>query len=171
MSDVARLFADTKAITDTLGLWCRIVDARALDRLPEVFDPRVRWDFGKGTVDHGLTACTARIAAHLASAGQCGATQHHLANPRIDIEGDAAESEAYFFAAHAGRRRFTGRTLLQWGNYLDRWQRGAAGWRIVERVYRIDISEGPLAIVYGNDTAVMWQDGDERRIETGGRRG
>ena len=131
----------------------------------EVFDPDVRWDYGKGTVDVGLDAVIRRIGAHLSRAGHCGATQHHLANPRIDLDGDAAESEAYFFAAHAGTGGFAGRTLLQWGNYLDRWRRGPEGWRIVQRTYRIDISDGPLEIVYGNDTADMWQEGDDRRID------
>jgi len=156
---------DNKAISDGLGLWCRIVDSHALDRMPEVFAQDVDWDYGKGTVDHGLDLVVARIRAHLVEQDQCGVTQHHLANLRIDLDGDAAESEAYFFAAHAGIGRYAGQTLLQWGNYHDRWRRTAGGWRIAKRGYRIDISDGPLEIVYGNNTAAMWQEGDERRME------
>jgi hypothetical protein len=164
IQDFPTLFADTKTIQDKLGLWCRIVDTRDVVRMPEVFSEDVLWDFGKGTVDEGLLKVIARIEAHLSSAGLCGATQHHLANTRIDIDGDNAESEVYFFAAHAGAGSMTGHTLLQWGNYLDRWKRGPSGWRIVERNYRIDISDGPMEIVYGNDTAHLWQEGDDRQI-------
>jgi hypothetical protein len=163
--DLMRHMFDNKAITDGLGLWCRIVDGQVLDRMPEVFSGDVEWDYGMGTFEHGLDRVVARIKAHLVEQDQCGATQHHLANLRIDLDGDAAESEAYFFAAHAGIGRYAGQTLLQWGNYRDHWRRTADGWRIVKREYRIDISDGPLEIVYGNDTADMWQDGDERRIE------
>lgn len=162
--DMMRIWLDNKAITDALGLWCRIVDTHAYHRMAEVFAPDVTWDYGKGTVEHSLDQVIARIEAHLGTQGHCGATHHHLANLRIDLDGDAAESEAYFFAAHAGTGRYEGQTLLQWGNYRDRWRRGGDGWRIVNRDYRIDISDGPLDIVYGNDTAALWQEGDERRI-------
>ncbi|MCB2075738.1 MAG: nuclear transport factor 2 family protein [Rhodobiaceae bacterium] len=158
-------FRDTKAIADELGLWCRIVDTRSLERMPEVFAQDIHWDFGKGTADEGLDLVIARIRAHLVDQVLCGPTQHQLANTRIDIDGDQAESEAYFLAAHAGIGPYAGKTLLQWGNYLDSWRRTDDGWRIVKRVYRIDISDGPLEIVYGNDTGHLWQDGDNRKID------
>jgi len=164
MPDPLQPFWDTKAISDKVGLWCRIVDARDLMRMPEVFDRDVEWDFGKGTVDHGLDAVVRRISAHLVEGTYCGATQHHLANMRVDLDGDAAESEAYFFAAHAGTGDNEGKTLLQWGNYNDFWRRTAEGWRIVKRIYRIDISDGPLEIVYGSAPADMWKEGDSRRL-------
>lgn len=164
MTDLMQPFHDTKAITDKAGLWCRIVDTHDLSRMPEVFDAGVVWNFGKGTVDHGLDAVIRRISAHLVDNSSCGQTQHQLANLRVDLDGDEAESEAYFFAAHAGLAAYAGQTLLQWGNYLDRWHRTSDGWRIVLRTYRIDISDGPLEIVYGNGTAEMWQENDSRRI-------
>ena len=163
--DVIAQFLDSKAISDALGLWCRIVDTHDLERMPQVFAQDVHWDFGKGTVDHGLDQVVARIKAHLIIQSYCGPTHHHLANLRIDVAGDQAESEAYFCAAHAGTGPYEGQTLVQWGNYLDSWQRRPEGWRIVKRVYRIDISDGPMEIVYGNNTAAMWQEGDDRRLE------
>lgn len=165
MSDTLAAFWDTKSITDKVGLWCRIVDTHDLTRMDEIFDANVEWDFSKGTVDHGLTKVRERIRAHLVDDSQCGSTQHQLANMRVDIDGDTAESEAYFFAAHAGLGTYAGKTLLQWGNYNDFWRRTENGWRIVKRMYRIDISDGPLEIVYGNGTEAMWAEGDERRIE------
>jgi hypothetical protein len=159
-----QVFWDTKAITDKLGLWCRIVDRRDLSQMKEVFSTDIFWDYGKGTFEHGLDNVIRRIELHLVEGTYCGATQHHLANMRVDINGDEAESEAYFFAAHAGIGTNEGKTLLQWGNYNDFWKRTPEGWRIGKRIYRIDISEGPMEIVYGSAPAGTWQEGDERGI-------
>ncbi len=114
-SDPLQIFWDTKKITDKVGLWCRIVDTRDLSRMHEVFDKDIFWDYGKGTTEQGLENVTHRIRVHLVEGTYCGATQHHLANLRVDIDGDEAESEAYFFAAHAGTGSNEGKTLLQWG--------------------------------------------------------
>lgn len=160
-----RLFWDHKEISDRLGTWCRCVDTRNLDPMAEVFDAAVVWDFGKGTVDHGLERIIQRIKAHMFGAAFCGARQIHIANLRVEVEGDDAQSEAYFFAASAGVREYTGRTLLEWGNYHDIWARRANGWRIVKRNYRMDIQEGPLEILYGTAPADMWEAGDARRLD------
>ena len=159
------LFWDQKAITDALGRWCRIVDTKSLDHMPLVFADSIEWDFGKGTVDVGLAKVIERIRAHLIRDSNCGATQHHLANLRVDLDGDTAESEAYFFATHAGVGPYSGQVLLQWGNYNDFWHRTVSGWRIVKRIYRIDISQGPLEIVYGSAPPEMWKEGDERSLQ------
>ena len=164
-TDMLKPFWDTKFITDKVGLWCRIVDTRNLDRMSEVFDASVEWDYGKGTVDFGLDTVVKRIKAHLVEGTYCGTTQHHLSNMRVDIDGDEAESEAYFVAAHAGTGENEGQTLVQWGNYNDFWKRTPDGWRIVKRIYRIDISDGPLEIVYGSAPKEMWKEDDERRLK------
>jgi hypothetical protein len=83
---------------------------------------------------------------------------------RVDIDGDTAESEAYFCGAHAGLGANEGKTLLQWGNYNDFWKRTSGGWCIVKRIYRIDISDGPMEIVYGSAPAGMWKEGDDRSL-------
>jgi hypothetical protein len=163
--DPLQVFWDTKAITDKVGLWCRIVDTRDLARMHEVFDKDIFWDYGKGTMEQGLENITQRIRIHLVDDTNCGATQHHLANMRVDIEGDEAESEAYFLGAHAGTGSNEGRTLLQWGNYNDFWRRRPEGWRCVKRIYRIDISDGPLEIVYGSAPPGSWREEDSRNLK------
>lgn len=160
-----REFRDYKAISDKLGTWCRCVDTRDLDPMWEVFDENVHWDFGENTIDHGLKAVIARIEAHIGEATYCGQRQIHLGNPRIDVTGDTAESEAYFFSTSAGTREYTGHSLLEWGNYRDSWRRGPHGWRIVTRIYEMRIQQGPLEIVYGSAPPEMWADGDHRRLD------
>ena len=169
--DPLQVFWDTKAITNTLGLWCRIVDTRNLVRMHEVFDADIVWDYGKGITEQGLENITQRIRIHLVDGTYSGATQHHLANMRVDVDGDAAESEAYVFAAHVGTGRNTGRTLLQWDNYHDFWKRRPAGWRCVKRKCRIDISDGPLEIVYGSVPPSSWGDDDARSLKAESQQG
>lgn len=155
---------DQKTLADKLALWCVSVDTRDLKRLPEVFSEDVEWEFGEGTVDVGLDSVVARIRAHLFEDSFCGATQHGLSNTRIDIEGDEAESHAYFCAVHAGIGDYEGEILVQWGIYHDFWLRTESGWRIRKRNYQITISDGPLEIVYAGVPENFWREGDKRRL-------
>jgi bacterioferritin-associated ferredoxin len=155
-------FCDNKEISDRLGVWCRCADTREMERMSEVFDEDIEWDFGGGTVDRGLQAVIDRITAHVGAASNCGQRQIHLANLRVDVTGDVAQSEAYFFSVSAGIGPYDGQALLQWGNYLDSWERGAQGWRIVKRQYENRIDIGPMDIVYATAPTEMWQEGDAR---------
>lgn len=157
-------FFDYKEIIEKLGLWCRIVDQRTLDRMGEVFAQDLVWDFGGGTVDNGLAAIVARIQAHLVEATLCRATHHHIANPWVEINGDTAESEANFLSVAVGHPGAAERALIEMGNYHDFWQRTEQGWRIVKRLYRMDIQDGPMEIMYGSAPAEMWEEGDARRL-------
>jgi hypothetical protein len=163
--DQLQAFQDHKAISDKLGIWCRCADTRDMEPMSDVFAEDVEWDFGGGTVDHGLSAVINRITAHVGVATNCGQRHIHLANLRVDVTGDLAESEAYFFAASAGLGRYEGQALLQWGNYLDSWERRPQGWRIVKRNYSNRFEVGPMEIVYGSAPAEMWQEGDARRSD------
>jgi len=156
---------DHQEICDRLDIWCRSVDLRDFSSLTEVFVPHLVWDFGRGTVDTTLDEVVARIKAHMLGASACGARHIHVSNVRSHIMGDDAKSDAYFLAASAGCGAYLGKTLLEWGNYHDTWKRGAEGWRIVRRDYRMDIQHGPLEILYGSAPAEMWKDGDARRLD------
>ena len=157
---------DQKSIADKLALWCSCADTRDMSRMAEVFADDLVWDFGGETVDHSLDAVIERLVTHVGAASNCGDRQIHLANVRVDVDGDVADSDAYFFAASAGLGPFKGQALLQWGRYRDTWQRRVAGWRIVRRVYENRFDEGPMEIVYPTGAAAMWQEGDKRRTES-----
>lgn len=161
-----KYFSDYKSISDKLALWCLSVDNKDLSSLPEIFAPDIEWDYGGGTTDIGLENVINRIKTHLLEDSFCGATQHGLSNTRIDIDGDNAESHAYFCAAHAGTGEFEGNTLVQWGIYRDFWRRTKSGWRINKRNYTITISDGPLEIVYANVPMTMWKEDDKRNLSS-----
>lgn len=160
------LFQDHKDLADKLALWCLSIDTKDLERLSDIFAPDVEWDYGGGTVDTDLENVITRIRTHLIEQTFCGATQHNVSNLRIDIEGDEAETHAYFCGAHAGIGEFEGKTLVQWGIYQDFWRRTEAGWRIKKRDYTITISDGPLEIVYANVPQTMWKEDDKRNLTT-----
>jgi hypothetical protein len=118
--------------------------ARAIDRCDE---PLLRSCFhADSTHEHGEFKGN--------SADFCGwamdllsglvATQHHIGNVLIDVEGDKAYSESYWVAYHripaqaggagimAGRGEET--DYFVGGRYLDRFERRAGTWKIARRV-------------------------------------
>ena len=141
---------DIRSITDQLSLWCRIRDSLELSRMSEVFDNDVAWDYGQGITENSLEGVVRKISGYVIGNESCGASHHHIANIRVDVRGDEAESEAYFFAVQAGAAAWTGKTLMEWGNYRDFWQRKTQGWRIVRRLYQTDITAGPAEIIFGS---------------------
>ena len=61
------------------------------------------------------------------------ATQHHLGQPAIRIEGDRAFSRCYFVAQHVRNALAPRPALLVGGWYDDELARAAGGWRIQRR--------------------------------------
>lgn len=61
-------------------------------------------------------------------------TRHVIANPVVDLDGDAATLMAYIFA-------YDGTELVSVGTYHDRLVRTAGGWRFQKRVFRSDQRE------------------------------
>src|ERR1700757_2008300 len=88
---------DQKAIADKLALWCSCADSRDMSRMAEGFADDLVWDFGGETIDNSLDAVVKRLTPHVGAASNCGDRQIHLANLRVDVDGDVAESDAYFF--------------------------------------------------------------------------
>ena len=148
MTDANTIDDDRRLISDKLALWCRCVDTLDMGRLSEVFVQDLEWDFDGVVVEKSLSRIVNRIVQHIGNNPFCGATQHCLSNMVIDIEGESAESHAYFCAAHAGAGDLEGQTLVVWGIYNDFWQRTEEGWRIVRRLYSRNIFDGPKNILY-----------------------
>ena len=120
-----------QAITEALADYCRAMD-RIDDALGRsVFHPDATADYGAmfdGT-GHGFIDFV-----HVAHSGMVG--QHHqIGNVRIEIEGDQASSETYVTAT---LRLKNGEGLLEirsLGRYLDRWEKRAGRWAIMQRHY------------------------------------
>lgn len=121
---------DRMAITEQLGRFARIVDSRDWAAVGDVFADDVTFDYGDGGDQSGIAAMRAQFQRYL---DICGPSQHLIGSVMIALDGDRAVSRAYVQARHQGRGAKADRFLDTNGEYVDRWERRPAGWRIVRR--------------------------------------
>jgi hypothetical protein len=123
---------DRIEIEDVLHRYCR-----GIDRCDEKI---LRSVYHEGAVDdHGVFKGDASdFAAFILPIleGNYEATQHHLTNIRIELNGDSARAETYYVAFH---RSDSQHALEQsGGRYLDRFERRDGRWAIVDRLVVMD---------------------------------
>ena len=121
---------DEREIHRALARFARIADAKGFDDLGEVFAVDVTYDYGTGEDQHGLAALRELLRRHLEP---CGGTQHLIGSVTVDVDGDRAISRAYVQARHQRAGDVGGAVFDSNGEYTDRWERRAEGWRIVRR--------------------------------------
>lgn len=73
-------------------------------------------------------------------------TAHHISNISVEVRGDQAFSECYYFAHHRRDRKEGGgeEDALFEGRYLDRLERRDGVWKIIERRGLSDWSPAPI---------------------------
>lgn len=119
-----------REIVRGLSHFARILDGKQWDRLGDVFAEDISFDYGSGKDEKGMTALTHNMRRFL---DQCGGTQHLIGSIIVDVDGDAATSRAYVQARHQRADDPAGPIFDSNGEYVDRWERRAQGWRIVRR--------------------------------------
>jgi hypothetical protein len=105
------------------------VDTKRWTDLTDVFTTDVVFDYGSGEDEHGIDALEATMRRFL---DICGGTQHLIGSILVDVDGDQAVSRAYVQARHQAVGG-TGPVFDTNGEYIDRWERRPAGWRIARR--------------------------------------
>lgn len=144
---------DERAIQHVYMRYCDLVDAKAFDRLSEVFTPDTRGDYtqalGPGVTTEGLDVLIGAMHANLGAHSACGTTHHNVTNFRISVSGDTADAKVHYIAAHAGAGPLIGKSYVMWGEYEDRLVRTPEGWRVKDRVYTLSCFDGDPAIVSG----------------------
>lgn len=135
---------DERDIHRALSRFARIADAKRFDDLGEVFADDVTFDYGTGDDVHGIVALQELLRGHLE---HCGGTQHLIGSVTVDVDGDQAVSRAYVQARHQRAGEFVGPVLDTSGEYTDRWERRAGGWRIVRRDARWATTTGDPSIL------------------------
>lgn len=140
---------DKHAIEQVYNRYCDIIDAKAFDRLDEVFTWDCVGDYRStnGKIQEGLAPLIAHVTRGMGPGSDCGATHHNVCNLRLAVSGDRAKSRMHFYAVHEGINHYEGQTYTCWGQYEDDWIRTDAGWRVSRRLYRNFLIEGPVAIV------------------------
>ncbi|MDX2276550.1 MAG: nuclear transport factor 2 family protein [Hyphomonadaceae bacterium] len=121
---------DEREIVRGLGRFARVLDQKEWSALGDVFAADVTFDYGGGNVGAGLDVLERSIRRFLDA---CGPTQHLIGSIMVDVSGDEAMSRAYVQARHQRRDNPVGAIFDSSGEYVDRWRRGAEGWRIVRR--------------------------------------
>lgn len=134
---------DETAIEQLLYGCASAMDQRRLEALSEYFADDIQADYGVLGRFQGLPAVRGVIAAAL---GKCAGTQHLMGNVRVRVDGGRAEAHSYLQALHLGRGAYARQRMILWGEYHDRLERSAEGWRIVERRLVALYSEGDIGL-------------------------
>jgi SnoaL-like domain len=138
MNEMVTELADKQAIRELIDIYCR-----AVDRLDVPLGHSIWWDDawadygadyyqgpGKGVID---TIC----ADHRLMLSH----SHQVANVLIALRGDSAGSEAYVHGTMRAERDGTLIHMAVWARYLDRWERRAGRWGLLQRTVVFDHGE------------------------------
>jgi ketosteroid isomerase-like protein len=140
----AQSLTDERAILNLLGDFARILDRKQWDRIPEVFAHEIAFNYGDGQEQAGIAALRLNFTRFL---DRCSATQHLLGSIQIEIDGDTAISRSYVQARHQGLGDKSHAIFDTNGEYTDRWEKRAEGWRIVRRDARWDVFSGDSSVL------------------------
>lgn len=124
---------DRARIGHLLSVYNNAGDRGRIDEVLGVFAPDGVLEV-PGGAHHGHDA----IRAFLSGVAQANAggidlrgARHHLTTSRIEPDGPhAAQGWTWFFVMRAG-------TVIQEGTYIDRFERGANGWKIAHRRVKV----------------------------------
>ena len=130
-SKTLQRLVDERDIAVLLATLARILDSREWARVPEVVAADVSFDYtNSGTDVQGREALLANFRQFL---DVCGPSQHLLGSIIIEVDGDHALSRSYVQARHRSKDPADPRLFDSNGEYIDRWERRAEGWRMVHR--------------------------------------
>lgn len=125
-----QMLLDEREILRALARFARILDGKQWGELADVFAEDLSFNYGAGGEEQGIDALRTNMRRFLDA---CGGTQHLLGSISIDVDGDTALSRAYVQARHQRVNDPAGSVFDSNGEYVDRWERRALGWRIVRR--------------------------------------
>ena len=130
-SKTLQRLVDERDIAVQLATLARILDSREWARVPAVGAAEVSFDYtASGTDVHGREALLANFRQFL---DVCGPSQHLLGSIIIEVDGEHALSRSYVQARHRSKDPLDPRLFDSNGEYIDRWERRAEGWRMVHR--------------------------------------
>jgi 3-phenylpropionate/cinnamic acid dioxygenase small subunit len=135
--------ADVVAIQQVLYHYAHALDARDYDALDEVFSADAKLHTSGGTL-MSPAQYKAMCATELP---KLDATHHMVTNTSVTVDGDRANSRAYFQAQHVKESLAPDSQLLMAGWVDDEFERRAEGWRIVERRWHSAWSSGNPAVL------------------------
>jgi ketosteroid isomerase-like protein len=133
-----QLLLDRQAIADCVHRYCRGIDRSDVDIVASCYHD-------DAVDDHGHYVGSGRGLGEWANDRMRAllGNQHHITTHNVELAGESAHSEAYYFVT---MRQPDGTTKLVSGRYLDRLERRDGEWRIAERVCMVEtIADVPTA--------------------------
>ena len=144
MPDTERttLVADRLAISDLVHAYCQGVDGRDAEGVADLFTAEgtfVAYATPGATEPTSRNQGRAEITKAIGMARHYRQTTHTVGNHLAAVDGDRARGETRVVAYHVLGDE-DAETVLVWHiRYLDDYVRGPEGWRIRERVLRVDL--------------------------------
>ncbi len=142
------IIADRLAISDLVHAYAQGVDRRDPEAVADLFTEDgnfVAYATPGATEPTSRSQGRAEITKAIGMARHYRQTTHTIGNHLATVEGDGATAETRCVAYHVLGDEGA-ETLLVWHiRYLDSYARSPSGWRISERVLRVDlVTEQPL---------------------------
>jgi len=161
------------AVTDRVHACAYAMDRRDMDRLLDCFWP-------ESTTKHGAyeggTAGFYAFARPIIEG--CKHAAHHISNVVVEVDGDRAMAQSYYFAHHrrAAARGAGEEDAFFEGRYLDLLERRDGVWKIIHRRGLAEHSAAmPAAILHADWPAgahsLPWPDDDAYRLAAAFRGG
>lgn len=135
-----------RAVRDALARFAQVLDAKEWAAVGDVFADDLTFDYGLGEAA-GMAALVDNMRRFL---DRCGPSQHLIGSVTVDVAPGArtAVSRAYVQARHQRADDATGPVFDANGEYVDRWERRAEGWRIVRRDAHWHTHSGDAGVIY-----------------------
>ena len=149
--DAVQLLADRLAVADVVVRYFELVDAKAWDRMDEVFteDTTARW-----TPDSIIEGRANVVGAmrHMSGSDEI-VTYHHVANMTPVVDGDTAEVTAHVRAMHSGVGPRAGKFYESLATQPTRLVRTSEGWRITHHDWLIAVKLGDMEELFAPEIA------------------
>lgn len=121
-------------------------DARDWDAHAACYAPDARYTHPKGEIE-GVQGIVDRSKAALTP---LDSTQHLVGSVHVVVDGDTAESTAYFVAQHVREAAVGGRLFVIAGTYKDTFALQEGTWRIVHRRQTYSWRDGNPDVIVRN---------------------
>ena len=149
--DAVQLLADRLAVADVVVHYFELVDAKAWDRMDEVFteDTTARW-----TPDSVIEGRANVVGAmrHMSGSDEI-VTYHHVANMTPVVDGDTAEVTAHVRAMHSGAGPRVGKFYESLATQPTQLVRTSEGWRITHHDWLIAVKLGDMEELFAPEIA------------------
>jgi hypothetical protein len=152
--DIGRI-ADKMAIHEALMRYCRGIDRLDFSLIASAFHPDAFADYGAWFKGNPLVHFSTYVMPEAGASLE--ASQHQVTNYLIDLDGDAAQVEAYWIAWSV-RRQPDGsrRRTVMGGRYEDHFERRDRDWRIADRLVIWDWNSVDSVTSRDDGVATLW---------------